>query len=267
MSRTLLIDGDTLVFEACAAHEYEAQWDHWLWTLHGDFEAASNHLKDTLEDIIEGLKPDRFVIALSDEERWRPKVMPMYKSNRRKTRKPVTYQVLREWCRETYEVFQRPTLEGDDVLGILATNPSIIKGEKIVVSIDKDMKTIPGLHINYAHARKQEIRWDNLTYISEDDADYFHLYQTLTGDKTDGYPGCPGIGPVNAEKLLTNTSLWGETNADFDVAKAWNIVVSQYAKKGLGEEVALQNARVARICRWTDYDYKAKEVIPWNPPR
>ena len=256
MSRTLLIDGDTLIFEACAAHEYEAQWDYWLWTLHGDFEITVNHFKDTLAAIVKGLKADRTIIALSDEKRWRPQVMPMYKANRKKTRKPVTYLPLREWCRETHEVFQRPTLEGDDVLGILATHPSLIKGEKIVVSIDKDMKTIPGLHLNYSEARGSDDYESFVVRRAVEDADWFHMFQTLTGDKTDGYPGCPGIGPVNAEKLLAGPSqTW------------WPTVIAAYAKKGLGEEVALQNARVARICRHTDYDYEKKEVIPWTPPK
>jgi hypothetical protein len=38
--------------------------------------------------------------------------------------------------------------------------------------------------------------------ITEAQADRFHMIQTLTGDVTDGYPGCPGIGPVKAEQIL-----------------------------------------------------------------
>lgn len=254
-TRTLLIDGDTLIFEAAAAHEYEAQWNEWLWTLHGDLEASIAHLNDTVGEIVKGLEPDKTIIALSDDARWRPSIMPEYKGNRRKTRKPVTYKALRDYCREVWEVFQRPTLEGDDVLGILATHPKLIPGEKIVVSIDKDMKTIPGLHLNYAEARGQKDYEEFVRQIRTDDADYFHMFQTLTGDKTDNYPGCPGIGPVNAEKLLAGPATsW------------WPAIIAAYAKKGLGVEVALQNARVARICRHTDYDFTKKEVKLWIAP-
>jgi hypothetical protein len=42
--------------------------------------------------------------------------------------------------------------------------------------------------------------------------------------------------------------------------------VETYRKKGLGEEVALLNARVARICRFRDFDYVNKRVILWTPP-
>lgn len=254
--RTLLIDGDTLIYEAAAAHEYETQWEPWLWTLHGDLDSSIKHLDDAITEIKAGLKTDKLIVALSDDARWRPDVMPEYKGNRRKTRKPVTYKALREYMRETYTVFQRPTLEGDDVLGILVTHPKLVEGEKIVVSIDKDMQTLPGLHFNYAHARGSEDYESFVRTISEAQADTYHLFQTLTGDKTDNYPGCPGIGPVRAEKLLLGN----------DLKDGWRIVCEAYAKAGLGEAVALQNARVARICRSTDYDFKKKEVILWNPP-
>jgi len=253
--RTLLIDGDTLIYEAAAAHEYEAQWEEWLWTVHGDLTASIKHLDDTVAEIKDGLKADDMIVALSDDTRWRPDVMPEYKGNRRKTRKPVTYKAMREYCREVYTVFQRPTLEGDDVLGILATHPKLVEGEKIVVSIDKDMLTIPGLHFNYAHARGSENYESFIRPVTENQADGFHLFQTLTGDTADGYKGCPGVGPVKAEKLLEGQRF----------SEAWPIVVAAYAKAGLGEEIALQNARVARICRYTDYDFKKKEVVLWNP--
>lgn len=251
--RTLLIDGDTLVFEAAAANEYEAQWEPWLWTLHANLDAAITQLKDSINEIVTKLKADHFVIALSDDARWRPSVMPMYKRGR--GRKPVIYKALREYCHEVYDVKQRPTLEGDDVLGILATHPTLIGGEKLIVSIDKDMKTIPGRHLNYSHARGTD-DWEALVRsVTQDQADSFHLLQSLMGDKTDGYPGCPGIGPVKAEKLLLGQPL----------STAWSIIVAAYQKAGLSEEVALQNARVARICRHTDYDFQKKEVILWHP--
>jgi DNA polymerase-1 len=43
-------------------------------------------------------------------------------------------------------------------------------------------------------------------------------------------------------------------------------VVAAFESKGLTEEDALVQARVARICRASDYDFKTKEVKLWNPP-
>lgn len=254
---TLLLDADTLIFEASAASEQETEWNEWLWTLHADFELAKQKLIESLEEIREMLQPDRMILALSDTARWRNAVMPDYKNNRKKTRKPLVYGPLREWCHETQEVFQRPGLEGDDVLGILSTHPDLIEGEKIIVAIDKDMQTIPGKLLNYQHARNESNgdtkSWENhIRLVTTAEADRYHLFQTLTGDATDGYSGCPTVGPVKAEKILGDTP-------------SWAAVLEAYKAQGLGSQVALQNARVARICRYTDYDFKKKEVKLWEP--
>lgn len=265
--RTALIDGDTLVYESTTATEKAIQWDGDLWTLHGFLPEAVEHFDKLVKDIREIVEADEVIIALSaaDPQRWRESIMPTYKQHRRDKRKPLLYTGIRQHCHDTYKAMERPKLEGDDILGIMATHPdlSILKKgtERIVVSIDKDMKTIPGLHYNYG---KEEF-----FSISEHDANYWHLSQAVTGDTTDGYPGCPGIGKVTADKLLA--PYWepqddAKEPAAFDVDRAWKAIVTAYAKKGLSADVALLNARVARICRHTDYDLQKKEVILWNPP-
>jgi DNA polymerase-1 len=88
------------------------------------------------------------------------------------------------------------------------------------------------------------------------------MKQTLTGDTSDGYPGCPGYGPVSAEKLLDNfTALDG----GFLLDEAWKAVVQQYIKKGQTEEDALVQAQLARILRSGDWDAEKKEVKLWTP--
>ena len=241
--------------------EVETQWDADLWTLHAHLDPAIAQLDSEVESIKEALEADRVVLTLSDyTDPWRKKIMPTYKSNRKDVRKPVVYRPLREYAHEKFETFQRPGLEGDDCLGILLTNPLVITGEKIVVSVDKDMKTLPGLHVNLTKARDQG-QWTPYS-VSEPEADYHHMTQAVMGDTTDGYPGCPGIGKVSAAKLLEPYVEDG-----FDKAAAWQAIVAAYAKKGLSEDVALQNARVARICRHEDYNYKEKTVRLWNPPK
>lgn len=248
--RTALIDGDTVLFAAASSTEYEIEWEPWLWTLHGNLAEAKDVLDRKIVQIQEDLKADRVVVALSaDPPRWRERLWPdQYKMNRAGARKPVTYKPLRAYVHEKYETYERPGLEGDDVLGMIATNPKMYPGEKIVCAIDKDLKTIPCTLYNY---EKQELR-----EITRYEADHFWMMQTLMGDRTDGYPGCPGIGPKKAEKILEGL----ET-----VEEMWQAVVTAYEKAGLSEEVALMNARVARICRAEDYDYEKKEVILWTP--
>ena len=136
----------------------------------------------------------------------------------------------------------KPGLEGDDVLGIMATMKST--EERIIVSIDKDMKTVPG---RYARDDFEVIE------VSEDQADTWHLFQALTGDIVDGYKGCPGVGPKKAEAILDGSK------------HPWEAVVTTFVKAGLTEDDALVQARVARILRASDYNFKAKQPILWRP--
>lgn len=246
--KTVLIDADTLVYEASLSSERPIEWDNEMWTLHSYFPEAVSRFDAILTDIKEATDYDRVVMVLSAEgHRWRNDVMSAYKQGRKRTRRPVVFAPMREYVRGEYETFMWPTLEGDDVLGILMTHPTLIEGEKVCVSIDKDLKTIPGKHYNYGRLEHFD--------VSEREADFYHMTQTLTGDSTDGYPGCPKIGPVSALKLIE-----GQLPEDI-----WPIIVKAYKKAGLSEDVALQNARVARICRHTDYDLEKKEVILWTP--
>lgn len=283
---TALIDGDIFCFQAATSAEYIAQWDAWLWTRHANLNQAIIRLDDSLNDIAEQIDADRVVIALSHKDNFRKTIYPEYKFNRKSTPKPVIYQALRDYLHETREVFERPGLEGDDVLGILLTHPKMIPGRKICVSLDKDMQTLPGLHLNDGLARKLMAKDRTLMYedfirdIEEGEADTYHMMQTLSGDSTDGYPGCPGMGELGAAKLisaakvlepkehtLTRGPRKGQTEMRWEpgaYGTQWEIVLSAYRKAGLGAEIALTQARVARICRWQDYDFTKKEVKLWN---
>ena len=134
-------------------------------------------------------------------------------------------------------------LEADDVIGIYMTRPN--NTTKIAVSTDKDMKTIPGVHWN---PDKQE-----LVEISEREADYNFYLQVLTGDSTDNYQGCPGVGPKTAEKIL----------ADINPNEYWEIITDAYRDRDCYGELTM--ARLARILRWKDYDWKKKIPKLWLP--
>lgn len=252
--RTILIDADLLVYSGANSAQRTIEWEPGCYTVHANLGEATHLIDDKLSRICDALKADRMVLALSDyTDPWRKAVLPTIKGNRAGLNKPVLMGPIREYLHGRYEVFQRPTLEADDVLGILSTHPTLLPGQKIVVTIDKDLKGVPGFLANLDRAAEGS---EDVEEITEVDADHWHLFQTLTGDTTDNYPGCPGVGPVKAATILAK--LHGEA--------AWDAIVAAYQKAGLGEEAALQNARVARICRFRDYDFAAKRVILWNPP-
>ena len=52
---------------------------------------------------------------------------------------------------------------------------------------------------------------------------------------------------------------------DIDLASGVAKKLESYEKAGFGEEEALTQARVARICRAEDYDLETKKVILWEP--
>jgi DNA polymerase-1 len=258
--KTALIDADILAYQAASYAEQPIDWGDGLWTLHAFEQEATEKFVSLIESIKEKVEADEVVLALSDKENWRKAVLPTYKANRSGTRKPLLLPYLRAYAHENYKVYQRDTLEGDDCLGILATMVCPIKFEHpVICSLDKDFKTIPGKHYNFGK--------DEFFEITEAQADRWHMIQTLTGDATDGYAGCPGVGPVKAEKIiqlaLEEGSLWANPEQLKEIY--WKHVVATFKKAGLSEEEALVQARVARICRASDYDFENKKVILWEP--
>lgn len=246
--RTLLIDGDVFAYQFACASEVATHWGDDFWTLHADAKTAKEKLDAFMQELKAKLEADHLIIALSDRTRnyFRKQILPTYKANRDKVRKPIILKELRDYMEAQYECFERPGLEGDDVLGILATSEKIVKGEKVIVTIDKDLKTIPGLHYN---TNKPEL---GVYAITEEEADYWHLFQTLTGDPSDGYSGCPGIGPKKAEELLATSP-------------SWEVIERVFQKSGLGNEEAKVQAQMARILRAQDYDFKNHRPIILSP--
>jgi DNA polymerase-1 len=280
--RTILLDGDVYCYQAAAAVERTVNWgegeddDSCLYTLHADLDDAILTLDASVETLRDALGGDRIILALTDKVNWRASVLPTYKGNRKAVRRPLVLADLRQYARDTYEVWERPGLEGDDILGILATNNAAIPGEKVVVTIDKDLHTIPGFHYNSSKPGQ------GIYEVTKEEADRFHILQGIAGDVTDGYTGCPGIGMAKAEEWLSEpytlipeeyTITRGKNKGELgtkwvkapECASMWEGIVSLYAKAGYNEEYALQQFRVARILRSTDYDFKNKEPILWEP--
>lgn len=247
---TLLIDADVLTYVHASKGQRSYAFDEGDPTLVVEpleevIEAAENELASLQRKF----KTDDVVLAYScPKPYFRHSLLPEYKGGR--AEKPHHYAALRAHLETTCRSYVKPGLEGDDVLGILATHPKLIPGEKLVVSIDKDMRQVPGRHYN--PGKRQEF------VITPQDGERFFYTQVLTGDSTDGYKGCPGVGPVTAEKLL---SMW-----DSEPLSPWSIVLDAYMERGLTAAGALNQARVARILQHTDYDFKRKEPILWNPP-
>lgn len=208
-----------------------------------DLNIAHEQFREKLDYILTKAPKAEYRLCFSDSRNFRKDINPTYKANRKVTRKPMAFKEFRAQIMEQYPSITKPTLEADDILGILATKPG---ADAIIVSGDKDLMQIPGKHLKDGE----------IVVVEEREASHFFYTQILTGDQVDGYPGCPGIGKVKAEKILSNPVA---------IEDPWYYIVDAYEKAGLTEDDALLNARMARILRWQDWDNEQQKVILWKP--
>lgn len=275
----LLIDADYYAFSAAAAVNKSVEWEDGIITQWADLEEAKQIFASQIEAIVSRNKRYSLakpIMCFTDVVNWRTAVLETYKGNR-KGGKPLCYPQLKAWVMETYESFERPGLEGDDCMGILSTKPSLVGcTSAIIVSPDKDFKTIPGEFLY--------VTTGETLHITKEAADHWHMLQTLAGDTTDGYAGCPGIGmdtaraflespymAITETKVLKSGPNKGQERTNWTTRfptegeTLWDCIVSLFVKAGLDEEAALVQARVSRILRASDFDFKAKQPILWAP--
>lgn len=270
MKRTLLVDADIIAYQVASTHEEVFYWDgkENAPAVVTDLEKALKTADERLSELMYTLRADNLVIGLTDRgNEFRKDFWPDYKGNR-KGRKPELLFPLLEHFEKNYKTFKRPRLEADDCLGILSTHPTLITGEKIIVSEDKDLQSIPGLLFN--PAKDSEPR-----KISKLQADRFHLSQAIIGDTTDNYPGARGVGPKSPEVA--------GVMAAQSVTEAWGHVMAAFTRAAIKEAVkvgkeptdinmvavttqATIQARCARILRASDWNFKEKRPVLWYPP-
>ena len=236
-TRTLLVDGDLVAYKAAVVAETPIDWGDGVWTLHAHEKDVIGSMEEFMSKIIEESGCDKVITCLSGDNLYRKDVAPYYKANRKGTRKPMLLKFAKKYLGDKYNGKVEDKLEADDLLGILGSADK----NTVIWSLDKDLLTIPAYHLIDG----------KVVEVDQEEADYHFLYQTLVGDSTDNYKGCPTVGDKKANALLEKE---GAT---------WETVVKAFDSKGLGEEVAIENARLARILRDGEYNFKTKEVTLW----
>ena len=236
----VLIDADILAFQVASAAEEPTQFDDDTWVLWADGKKACREIDSAIEAIQHMTGQGEAILCLTGKNNFRYSVSDTYKSNRSGKRRPMILAYLRQYMLDKYDAQQWDGLEGDDIIGILATGE--YADDHVIYSADTDLKTIPGTH------------WDDglETEITPEAAREFFYVQVLAGDATDGYKGCPGIGPIKAKRML-------------DADPSWSTVVAAYEKAGLTELDAIVQARQAYILHSTHY-VNGKPVL-WTPPK
>lgn len=258
MTQTLLIDGDIEAYRAACFCEDSIDWDGTgsLEERHriASFAHACAMVTDSIASYQERLGIPKVIVCLSCVHNWRKTIWDGYKAHRSKP-KPLILEELRGWLAKKYPSAEWWGLEADDVMGVMATT---LPDAYVIVSIDKDLKTIPGHRFN---PRKPE---EGVVFTDKDSAFIWHMTQTLTGDSSDGYKGCPGIGPKKAEKIIA--AAIAENQVDWRNS-VWSAVEQTFVEKGLTAADALLNARLARILQAGDLvETHPRRVLLWQPP-
>jgi DNA polymerase-1 len=224
---SLLIDADFIVYKCCAATETEIDFGDDLIVVTSKFSEAYEYVERELSTIASDL-------GCFDES-----IDSDYKGHRNR-KKPCGYKRVINKLKEDYHVVVMPKLEADDAIGIYATKEQ----GHIICSPDKDMRQIPGDLYDLS---------EGVVTITKEEGDRWHLIQTMAGDQTDGYAGVPTIGVKRADAILT------------EKGATWKTVLETFLEKGLTEEDALKNARLAKILQVEDYDFTNQEPRLWSP--
>lgn len=166
-------------------------------------------------------------------------------------RKPAHLDKCKEFLRKKYKAKEAPPVEADDLIGMAAHELTLLNKPFAIVSIDKDLNCIPGLHYNSVN--------DELYDVSPEEALRNFYYQCLTGDDTDHIPGLPGVGPKTALKIINSV--------EGDNLSLYKAVLSKWqeAHEDKAEEELLKSAR----CLWILQDSVSEKLEDkmWNPPK
>jgi 5'-3' exonuclease len=178
MSINIYIDGDILV--------YQSMWGA------NSIKDIKKKLDQTIASTMSELEGSTGKIAIKGSDNFRKEIYPEYKGHRKKE---LTEQE-KEFFAYSYDYLQNgwgaiPAngMEADDLLAIWNTEEP-----GIIVSIDKDLLQVPGLHFN---TRNKEY-----TNVTEDEGSLLLHTQVLMGDSVDNITGLKGIGKVKAAKVM-----------------------------------------------------------------
>lgn len=161
-----------------------------------------------IEGILSETNATEFRTYISDSDNnFRKQLFPDYKANRVQP-KPKHYQLIKDYLFEEWEAELAVDQEADDALGIEQTRS---EEESVICSIDKDLHQIPGKHYNFVKKEWKE--------VTKEEGIKFFYQQLLTGDTVDNIKGCPGVGAVKSQKMLS----LGENEEHY-----YNIVIAAY---------------------------------------
>lgn len=235
----------------------------------------------TIDEIIETEKPTHIAVAFDGNVRpFRFKLFDQYKAQREKTPEdivaaiPVIKQILKAYNIPIIEVNESPydtedqhySYEADDIIGTMSHLAEKAGFEVFMLTPDKDYAQLVTPHVHmyrpmqkggYEILGEEEVKEKYGLSSPKQMIDYL----ALVGDSSDNIPGCAGVGPVSATKLLT------------EYGSVENIIANSESLKGALKtkvQAATENIRLsytlAEICLEVpiEFDEEKLKVQPEN---
>jgi 5'-3' exonuclease len=185
-------------------------------------EEAISSANSYLQGLINGTKVEEFHLFFTIGKNFRYDIYPEYKANRKNNEKPPFFNEVRDYLIKEYNGIHGYNLEADDLLVIYKNKYIAERTSYIVVSTDKDINNLFGLHY--------DIKNNLAVLVDTEFAEQYFWSSIITGDTADNIKGVPGKGPAFIKKL------WNECN-DINLFKSR--VICEYINY-FGEELGIE---------------------------
>jgi DNA polymerase-1 len=263
-NKLLLIDGNNLAFRVAWTHRDLSYQGTPVAVLFGFFKSLIRFKRDFSE---------YFTIIVWDAGHTRRDqesargvqagiIDSPYKANRNKEEEPpaevqsVLDQItqLRDEALPLVRVLQAtvPGCEADDVIYTYAMNNVAAGGQTVIVTSDKDYYQLLGKGVSLYDAMKDEL-WNRTKFVEEFgfDPELWVDAGALMGDKGDNIHGVPGIGQVNACRLILE---YGSYEKVIEGLRAKE-------KRGKREDEILKHEARVHLA----YSLKKMDMVPFVP--
>ena len=236
--KTLLIDGDIIIYQPCCIFNEDDDLSRRM---------IKKYINSKIEKLMLAADCDKYIMFVTTNFNFRDQLVDDYKANREDKDRPVNLAWAKRWCVDNLNNHYHKGLEADDLLGIYMNSME----DCVLWSIDKDLRQIPGDHLDDATGRVINVS-EGGQLIDKGKKTYFDgtiglYYQMLVGDSTDYIVGCGkrepfvyksgekkgqtyikrnGVGNKEAVRILSSAALYkGDRTA---LEAALDAVISAY---------------------------------------
>ena len=237
--RTLLIDGDIVIYRPCCIFNEDTDSDR---------RNIKKYVNNKIDELMIAAKCNSYIMFVTTKTNFRNDLVDNYKENRKDIERPVNLAWAKHWSLEAFNTHYEVKLEADDLIGIHQRDNTVIW------SLDKDLRQIPGYHLDddtktlffveeegkvYEYTNKNG---KNKIYFDGNKGLY---YQLLTGDATDNIIGCG----VKVNKVYKSGAKKGQ---------------DYIARKGIGPKKALSILDCSDPLKAVVEEYKKLHGSNWK---